>query len=136
LNNRSLEHDTGRQSKLDTIAQYQFTLAFENAVAPDYVTEKFYDPLLAGSVPVYLGAPNIETFAPGDHCFINVAEFADPRSLAGHLRAVSQDEDQYQQYLAWKSRPLRPAFVRLLEQQTKHVFARLCEKIESRLSAR
>ena len=133
LNNRAIEHDTGRQSKLDTIAQYQFTLAFENAIAPDYVTEKFYDPLLAGSVPVYLGAPNIETFAPGDHCFINVAEFADPKSLAHYLVAVSQDEEQYQQYLAWKSKPIRPAFAKLLEQQKDHVFVRLCNKIEERL---
>lgn len=133
LNNRGVEHDTGRQSKLDIIAQYQFTLAFENAIARDYVTEKFYDPLIAGSVPIYLGAPNIQEFAPGDHCFINTIEFPDPRSLADYLLAVSQDERAYQRYLDWKLKPFRPAFASLLEQQQKHVFVRLREKIEQRL---
>lgn len=38
-------------------------MAFENVIAMDYVTEKFYDPLIAGSVLVYLGAPNIADFA-------------------------------------------------------------------------
>ena len=33
-----------RDTKLDTIKTYKFTLALENAVAEDYVTEKFYDP--------------------------------------------------------------------------------------------
>lgn len=133
LNNRSLEADTGQHTKLNTIARYQFTLAFENAIAPDYVTEKFFDPLLAGSVPVYLGAPNIEAFAPGDHCFINVADFADPKALADYLIALSQDADRYQQYLAWKTKPFRPTFVQLVEQQREHVFVRLCRAIEAQL---
>jgi hypothetical protein len=68
LNNRALLEDTGRQTKLDKVARYKFTLAFENSLTRDYVTEKSFDPLIAGSVPVYLGAPNIEEFAPGKHC--------------------------------------------------------------------
>jgi Glycosyltransferase family 10 (fucosyltransferase) C-term/Fucosyltransferase, N-terminal/Coenzyme PQQ synthesis protein D (PqqD) len=134
LNNKSMATDGGRHSKLETLGQYQFSLAFENAVARDYVTEKFFDPLLAGSVPVYLGAPNIEDFAPGDHCFVNAADFADPRALADYLLEVSMDEQAYSRYFAWKEQPFRPNFVRLLEQQQEHPFVRLCKIIEERLS--
>lgn len=72
MRNRELAADNGRQTKLTTIARYMFNLAFENGISLHYVTEKSFDPLISGSVPVYLGAPNIDEFAPGDHCFIVV----------------------------------------------------------------
>ena len=43
--------------KLPLFARYKFALALENSLAHDYVTEKFYQPLLAGAVPIYLGVP-------------------------------------------------------------------------------
>lgn len=82
MRNVRIKPDRGRVSKLETLARYKFTLAFENAIGQDYVTEKFYDPLICGSVPLYLGAPNIETFALGDRCYINVNVYATPRALA------------------------------------------------------
>jgi hypothetical protein len=58
LNNRQLaQADHGRETKLATIRRYKFCLCLENALEVDYVTEKFYDPLLVGTVPVYRGAP-------------------------------------------------------------------------------
>ena len=111
--NRQVADDKGQETKLKTIAAYKFTLAFENAIAKDYVTEKFYDPLIAGSVPVYLGAPNIEEFAPGDHCFINAADWKSPAALARYLVEVASDERPYASYFQWKAKPFRPQFSRL-----------------------
>ena len=112
LNNRRIDvPDRGHETKLATIAGYKFTLAFENSIAPDYVTEKFFDPLLAGSVPVYLGAPNVEDFAPGDDCFVDVTRFSEPAALAAHLSRLASDPAAYRRLLAWRDRPLRPAFV-------------------------
>lgn len=45
---------------LRLVAQYKFTLAFENAIGDDYITEKLWRPLIVGSVPVYLGSPSIK----------------------------------------------------------------------------
>lgn len=132
LRNRTLAGDQGRATKLDLIGGYRFTLAFENAIGHDYVTEKFYDPLVAGSVPVYLGAPNVEAFAPGDRCFINAAAFAGPRALAAHLLALAEDDAAYAEYLAWKQRPLRPAFRRLLDDQRSNPSVRLCRVVGER----
>src|SRR5262249_39664375 len=39
--NRRLAADAWRLTKLAVLAEYKFTLAFENAIGEDYVTEKF-----------------------------------------------------------------------------------------------
>lgn len=45
---------------LRLMAQYKFTLALENAVGDDYITEKLWRPLIVGSVPIYLGSPSVK----------------------------------------------------------------------------
>jgi len=131
LNNRSIQGDLWRPSKLSVIANYKFTLAFENAITPDYVSEKFFDPLVAGSVPVYLGAPNVEDFAPGDRCFINTADFDSPKALAEYLLALNENDSAYQTYFTWKQKPLRPRFLRMLKEQQEEPFVRLCHKVKA-----
>ncbi len=125
LRNRTLPSDQGRETKLDVISRYRFTLAPENSICRDYVTEKFFHPLLVGSVPVYFGAPNIEEFAPGNHCFINAGDFADPRDLGEYLRSLCTDEAAYQQFFDWKTNDLRADFMNRLDQVRIEPFCRL-----------
>ncbi len=127
LNNARIPNDRWRPSKLEILPRYKFTLAFENAIARDYVTEKFFDPLLCGSVPIYLGAPNVDEFAPGDHCFINVNDFESPRALAAHLQLLAHDANAYNEYLVWKQKSLRPSFVAMVEKYHASCQTRLCE---------
>ena len=127
LQNRMLPVDKGRATKLATLARYRFTLAFENSVEAGYVTEKYYDPLVAGSVPVYLGAPDIDDFAPGAHCHLNIRDFAAPRVLARHLRELAADEADYQGHLAWKSRAFSMPFQIMVERTREGLTTRLAE---------
>ena len=106
MRNKRLWFDKGEQTKLRMLERYTYTLAFENSVCPDYVTEKFFQPLMTGTIPVYLGAPNIEEFAPGDNCFINAADFPDPAELASFIETVNPAS-----FHAWRSSQLRPAFL-------------------------
>lgn len=50
--------------KMKTLSSFRFTLVIENCIFPGYVTEKIFDAMLAGTIPVYLGAPDIEDFVP------------------------------------------------------------------------
>ena len=42
--------------KREAISNYMFYLAFENSIETGYVTEKLFDGLIAGTVPIYLGS--------------------------------------------------------------------------------
>eukprot|EP01048_Picozoa_sp_COSAG05_P005176 COSAG05_NODE_301_length_11860_cov_30.927812_3_plen_348_part_00 len=48
----------------DVLRRYRFYLAFENTCEPGYITEKVYNALDAGAIPVYLGAPDVELYVP------------------------------------------------------------------------
>jgi hypothetical protein len=129
LHNCTLAEDTGFTTKQDILSRYRFTLAFENAISRDYVTDMLYDPLVAGSVPVYLGAPNVEEFVPGDHCYINAASFPSVKALADHLMGLRDDEDRYGEYLRWKTRPFRLSFNTKAKYGAKNPIWNLCQVI-------
>jgi hypothetical protein len=126
LQNRTLAEDHGRETKLATIARYRSTLACENSIADDYVTEKFFDPLIAGSVPVYLGAPNVADFAPGERSYIDTADFAGPRELTDELLRLAADDRAYQELLVWKTQPFHARFQELVDLNRTHALCRLC----------
>jgi len=42
------------------VGKYKFTIAFENAICDDYITEKLWRPLIVGSVPIYYGSPSFK----------------------------------------------------------------------------
>lgn len=128
MNNKQLPGDEGPVTKMDIISTYKFTIAFENAIAMDYVTEKFFEPLVAGSVPVYLGAPNVSQFAPGDKCYIDVNDFSSTKALADFLLELDNSEEQYEAYLAWKKLPYKDSFTNNLNSVYKvHPIVQLCE---------
>lgn len=51
-------------SKYEVLSQYKFSLCFENMAMKGYVTEKIFDCLYAGTVPLYLGATDISDLLP------------------------------------------------------------------------
>ncbi len=133
LNNRQLAGaDDGRATRLATIKRYRFCLCLENAIEVDYVTEKFFDPFLAGTVPVYRGAPNIDQFAPGENAFINANDFSGPGELCTYLAELDRDEQAYRRYLQWRQEPLLPEFEANLEAQRRDPFAKLLDMVRAR----
>uniref|UniRef100_A0A3B1JT88 Fucosyltransferase n=1 Tax=Astyanax mexicanus TaxID=7994 RepID=A0A3B1JT88_ASTMX len=85
------------------IPSCKFYLSFENSVYKDYITEKLFNPMIMGSVPVVLGPSreNYEEFIPADS-FIHVDDFKTPKELAEHLKLLDQNQEMYEQYFAWR----------------------------------
>jgi hypothetical protein len=78
--------------KLELVAGYRFCISVENFRGThDYVSEKIFDPLLAGAVPVYLGDENITKLIPAK-AIVDVRNFRNQRDLLNYLRSCSKTE--------------------------------------------
>jgi hypothetical protein len=84
------------KSKNAILQKYRFSICYENATFPGYVTEKIFDSLFAGCVPVYLGAPDIASEVPAN-TFIDKRQFKSYDELYKFLKRMSESE--YEGYL-------------------------------------
>lgn len=53
-------------NKRDGLQNYRYSIAIENSCIQSYITEKFYDCIIAGCIPLYYGAPDIDDYFPTD----------------------------------------------------------------------
>ncbi len=85
-------------SKFEAYGIAKFGVCYENTKdLPNYITEKIFDCMMEGCVPVYWGANNALDFIPGS-CFIDRRDFANTAQLHDFL--VSMDEAAYAKYQA------------------------------------
>jgi hypothetical protein len=63
----------GRPEKVDVMRKYKFCVAMENSIRQDYMTEKMWDALVAGCIPIYLGNSNAEYVVPNPNSFVRWA---------------------------------------------------------------
>lgn len=59
------------EDKWDVLAPYRYSVAIENYIEPDWVTEKIGDCFLAHTFPFYYGAPNISKYYK-EESFVNI----------------------------------------------------------------
>ncbi len=78
-------------STVDTLGRYTFSICFENMVMEGWVTEKIFHNLRAGTIPVYLGASDIERWV-WPECFIDMRQFSGYDELRAFLHALSPTE--------------------------------------------
>lgn len=81
--------------KIQTMRSYRFALCFENAVFPGYVTEKIFDAMYAGCIPVYYGAPDIGNYVD-EGAFVDLRKFKDYAHLRDYISKMGESEyDSY-----------------------------------------
>ena len=100
---RPEDHDDMKLKEL--LGKYKFALIFPNADCDYYVTEKIYNALSAGSVPVWLGTDKIDEILQWGnlkHSVIKVKDYSSPKKLAEYLHYLAGNETEYNRYLKWK----------------------------------
>ena len=85
------------------MARYKFLISFENAICADFVTEELWRTLATGSVPIYLGAPNIETLLPNKKSAILVKDFQSPHEVAQYVHQINNGDELYNSFLQHKA---------------------------------
>uniref|UniRef100_A0A668S5R3 Fucosyltransferase n=1 Tax=Oreochromis aureus TaxID=47969 RepID=A0A668S5R3_OREAU len=90
-------------SVVQLVKRYLFYLALENSQHTDYITEKLWNAVLAGAVPVVLGPSrqNYERFLPPE-AFIHVDDFPSVEELAQYLLMLRRSPAQMRRHLDWR----------------------------------
>lgn len=96
-------HDTTKGTYNDGAVScytpYKFVIAFENSSHTGYVTEKIINPMFAGAIPIYWGAPDV-----GNH--FNPHSFVDANGPDGlttaieKIKEIDQNDDIYEEMLS------------------------------------
>lgn len=85
-------------SKWEVIKHYKFAFCYENMKNQvGYITEKIFDVMTGGAVPIYWGASNIQDYIPKE-CFIDRRDFSSYSELYYFLKTM--DRSTYESYLA------------------------------------
>lgn len=80
------------KDKLDMIGRYKFTFAIENYKGLNgYLTEKLFDCLFAGTIPIYYGEPNIQKIVPKDTILL-LSDYVDLSDLGITMATMSDEE--------------------------------------------
>jgi hypothetical protein len=86
------------KGKWELLKNYKFCICYENMKdQKGYITEKIFDCLVGGCVPVYWGATNIADYVSKD-AFIDRTAFASNEELYAFLQ--NMDRETYEGYLA------------------------------------
>jgi len=72
---------------------YMFSIACENSIQKNYISEKFWDVILTDTVPIYLGSNNITNYV-SDKCFISLNN----QSIDEMVKKIEDVSKNYEDY--------------------------------------
>ena len=83
---------------------YKFSIAFENAWYPGYTSEKIVTSMLAGTIPIYWGNPDISREF-NSASFINCHDFPTLDDAAAYVQKVDEDDNLWCEIMSrpWKT---------------------------------
>lgn len=90
------------KSKPGILQKYNFCIAMENCLQPYYISEKLWDSILNGCLPIYCNNGTIYTDFPKDS-FLDIRNFASLDELWTTVKSMSLDEWNRRFGLCWNA---------------------------------
>lgn len=81
------------KDKIKTISAYKFAICFENVSFPGHITEKIIDCFVAGTIPIYIGDPQITSRIPKE-TFVDMRNFKNIEDLHKYLNSITPKQAQ------------------------------------------
>jgi len=76
--------------KYQILKNYNFSFCYENATGlPGYITEKIFDSMAAGCIPIYWGDSDVSSMIPSN-CYILRDEFTSHEALFKYLNGLTE----------------------------------------------
>ena len=94
------------KSKLEFLPKYKFNLCFENSSYAGYATEKLYEALVGGTIPIYWGSPTIDCDF-NTRAFLNWHNYQDDDKF---FDAIVQLDNDYEKYVDMYFEPMHWEF--------------------------
>lgn len=113
-------------SKREVLADYRFTIAFENTEIPGYTTEKIIDAWLAGSVPIYWGNPAFTREFPSAGC-LNLYTAGSMERLVEQVLEAERNPDRYAELQA--ANPFRTGHAQEMLARYRHNLDAFAERV-------
>jgi len=79
--------------KDNSMSKYKFSICYENTDFPGYLTEKIFDSLAAGTIPIYYGSDYVEEILPKE-LYINVKKFKNICDISNYINKFNADDYQ------------------------------------------
>lgn len=128
LHNKEEDRSLGKHN---IIAKYPFYLAFENSNDDDYITEKFWQCLSAGTLCITYGPTNYERFAPQPGSTLHIKSIDDVPRVAAEMKYLLSNRTAYEQRLSWKRHGPTDEFKALVDLSVVHSECRTCVYVAS-----
>lgn len=130
IHNRDFPNSMNTKDPTTVVAGFKFYLSLENVFDdPDWVSSTYFRVLDAGSIPVYMGAPNIQKYSPQPGYVINMYDFETPDHLVDYLMYLDANDTAYYEKLQWKEEGPSSDFVEFMRLADLHSDCRLCTLI-------
>ena len=114
-----------------------FAFALENSIEPGYISEKLWQPLKMGAIPIYsvVGARENRDFFPHPDAVLVIEDFGSIHALTEYMHKIANNESLwYKHAMAWRRLPLQqisPMFLNSVSNSLVTLPCRLCELLHT-----